>query len=160
MCHSYKQFELDPSSRPITTSCIHQRLHRSGRVTFDIKSTRKVFHEELRQTLPDIPNVDNIYDNILISGHNQAEHDLAQCQVLQRLANCRLTLKLPKCVFDKPRINFFGVISSHEGLAPAPEKSQALLQAPKPQSVAKVRSCLSMANLHFIRNFSAITAPS
>ena len=63
-------------------------------------------------------------------------------------------------VLAKPRINFFVVIFSHKGLARAPEKIQALLQAPQPQSIAGIRSFLGMTNfsLHFLCNFSAITA--
>jgi len=141
MRHSYMQYELDSSSRPITTFYTYRGLRRSRHLTFGINSAAEVFHEEIRQTLTDIPNVNNIYDDILISGetqeehdlalcHTQEEHDLALCHTLQRLADCRLTLNLNKCVFDKPQINFFGVIFSHQGLAPSPEKIQALLKAP------------------------------
>lgn len=130
----------------------HWELGQLQRLTFGINSTQGVFHEEIKQTLADIPNVKNIYDDISIARHNQAENDLVLCQILQYPADCGITLNLPKWVFNKPRINFFGIIFSQNGLAPATEKIQALLQATQPQSVAEVRSFLDMIklSLHFI----------
>lgn len=61
------------------------------------------------------------------------------------------------CVFDKPRINFFWVIFSHEGLTPTPKKIKPLLQAQQLQLVAEVHSFLGLAN--FSSNFSTITVP-
>ena len=161
MRHGYMQLELDPASRPITTFYTHQGLRRSRRLTFGINSAAEVFHEEIHQTLADIPNVKNIYDDIIVYGATSTEHNLALCQVLQRLEDCGLTLNKDKCVFDQPKINFFGVIFSSDGLSPAPDKIKALKEATLPQTAAEVRSFLGMANFssYFIPNYSITTAP-
>jgi len=80
------QFQLDLASRPITTFYTHRGLHRSKRLTFGINSAAEVFHEEeMHQTLADIPNVTNIYDNILVFSAREEEHNITLCQTLQRL---------------------------------------------------------------------------
>lgn len=135
MHHGYMQLELDPSSRPITTFYTHWGLCWLRRPTFGINSKAEVFHNKIRQTLSHIPNVSNIYGNILIGWRNQAEHNIAPCHVLQHLVDCDLNLNLPKCFFDKSRINFFRVIFTHKGLF-----------SPQWQSVAEVCSFLCIAN--------------
>ena len=60
-------------------------------------------------------------------------------QTLQRLQDCGLTLNLPKCTFDQPEIELFGIKFSAEGMSPTQEKAEALLHVPPPTSVAEVR---------------------
>ena len=161
MKQGYMQMELDADSRPITTFYTHRGLRRSRRLAFGINSAAEVFHEEIHQTLSDIPNVQNIYDDIIVYGSTEAEHNQALCRVLQRLNDCNLTLNHNKCTFDVPKIEFFGVIFSKEGMSPSPEKTQALDNASKPTNTAEVRSFLGMANFssHFIPEYSTTTAP-
>ena len=161
MKHGYMQMELNPESRSITTFYTHRGLRRSRRLAMGINSATEVFHEEIHQTLSDIPNVCNIYDDIIVYGATAAQHNLALAQALQRLQDCGLTLNKEKCVFDKPRIQFFGVIFSKDGLSPAPEKVTALQQATPPTNAAEVRSFLGMANFssYFIPEYSVITTP-
>ena len=72
----------------------HWELGQLQRLTFGINSTQGVFLEEIKQTLADIPNVKNIYGDISITRHNQAENDLVLCQILQYPADCEITLNL------------------------------------------------------------------
>ena len=161
MRHGYMQFELDPESRPITTFYTHRGLRRSKRLSFGINSAAEVFHEEIHQTLSDIPNVSNIYDDIIVYGKTQEEHNIALCRALQHLQDCGLTLNKDKCILDKSRIQFFGVIFSKEGLSPAPDKIEALMHATQPTNAAEVRSFLGMTNFssYFIPEYSVMTAP-
>ena len=94
-------------------------------------------------------------------GKTQQEHDIALAQVLQRLEDCGLTLGLPKCQFDRPEIEFFGMKFSAKGMSPTDDRVKALIEAPPPATVGEVRSFLGMANYSgsFIRRYSEITAP-
>ena len=94
-------------------------------------------------------------------GKTQQEHDIALAQVLQRFEDCGLTLGLPKCNFDQPQIEFFGMKFSAAGMSPTADKVKALIEAPAPTSVAEVRSFLGMANYsaNFIQHYSETTAP-
>ena len=161
MRQGYMQFELSPESRYITTFYTHQGLRRFKRLNFGTNSAAEIFNEEIRQTLVDIENVENTYDDIIVFGKSQKEHDRALMQVLQRLDDCGLTLGMSKCSFNKPEIKFFGMTFSSAGMSPSPDKVQALHDAQSPASAAEVHSFLGMANFsaHFIPNYSALTTP-
>ena len=105
--HGYMQFELDKSSRYVTTFYTHKGLRRAKGLMFGINAASELFNEEIKQTLSDIPNVFNIYDDIIIAGQNDEEHDIALCRVLMRLADCGLTAKMLKCKLNVPEIEFF-----------------------------------------------------
>ena len=99
MKQGYLQFELKPESRYLTTFYTHQGLRRFKRLNFGTNSAAEIFNEEIRQTLVDIENVANIYDDILVFGKSQQEHDQALLQVLQCFDDCGLTLGRAKCIF-------------------------------------------------------------
>ena len=115
MRQGYMQFELSPESRYITTFYTHQGLRRFKRLNFGTNSAAEIFNEEIRQTVVDIENVENIYDDIIVFGKSQKEHDRAFMQVLQRLDDCGLTLGMSKCSFNQPEIKFFGMTFSSAG---------------------------------------------
>ena len=83
MNHGHNQFELVESSRHITVFYTHKGLQQFKRLTFGTNSTAEIFHHEISQTLSDITNASNIYDDIIIYGKTQQAHDLALIQVLQ-----------------------------------------------------------------------------
>ena len=53
------------------------------------------------------------------------------------------------------------MIFSKEGVTPAPDKIQALMDMKQPTSASEIRSFLGMANFscHVIKNYSNVTAP-
>ena len=106
MKHGYMQMELDKALRLITTFYMHRGLRQSCRLTFGINAAAEVFHEEIHQTLADIPSVRDMYDDILIYGKTERKHNLALIRVLQRLQDFGLTLNLQKCIFSIPQIEF------------------------------------------------------
>jgi hypothetical protein len=63
-------------------------------------------------------------DGILIFSKNLEEHKWHVCIVLQKLHNADLYVKLEKCVFHQPQVEFLGYIISNEGLIMDPKKIQ------------------------------------
>jgi hypothetical protein len=161
MKQGYMQLELKQESRYMTTFYTHRGLRRFKRLNFGTNSAAELFHEEISQCLEDIDNADNLYDDIIVYGKTQQEHDIALAQALQRFEDCGLTLGLPKCNFDQPEIEFFGMKFSAAGMSPTADKVKALIEAPAPTSFAEVRSFLGMANYsaNFIQHYSETTAP-
>ena len=131
------------------------------RLNFGTNSAAELFHEEVKKTLSDIPNCQNIYDDIIVYGRDQEEHNKAVMRVLQRLQDCGLTLKQEKCELNMEEIKFFGCIFSKQGMRSDPEKVKAIAEMKEPQSIAEMRSFLGMCNFcsHFIKNYAIITAP-
>ncbi len=102
-------------------------------------------------------------DNILIYSRNQAEHRHHVEQVLQKLREHHLYLKLEKCEFHRHIIQFLGYVISPQGVQMDNNnnKLQAIRDWPIPSTVQELQRFLGFANfyLRFIRAFSSITAP-
>ncbi|KAL0175487.1 hypothetical protein M9458_027817, partial [Cirrhinus mrigala] len=95
-------------------------------------------------------------DDILIYSRNKAEHRQHVQQVLHKLREHQLFLKLEKCEFHQPSVQFLGYVISAEGVQMDQGKIQAI-----PGTVKELQRFLGFANFYrqFIRNYSIITAP-
>lgn len=68
------------------------------------------------QILPKLPGVVCFIDDILITGHTEAEHLSNLEAVLQKLQEYGLRLKLRKCEFSKSHaVEYLGQVVSKEG---------------------------------------------
>ena len=161
MRHGYMQLELAEESRHLTTFYTPEGLRRSKRLIFGANAAAELFHEEIRRSLADIAGVINIYDDMLVFGKTQPEHDYALARLLQRLEDLGLTLNESKCKFGQNEATFFGMRFSPQGMSPTQSRVQALMEAAPPSSVTEIRSFLGMANFSapFIPDFAIMTAP-
>ncbi|XP_029114156.1 uncharacterized protein lrfn4b, partial [Scleropages formosus] len=100
-------------------------------------------------------------DDILIYSDTLAKHVLTVRQVLQRLLQNRLYVKLEKCEFHKQKVSFLGFILTRDGIAMDPGKVQTIQQWPRPTTTKALQRFLGFSNFYrrFIRNFSTIVAP-
>ncbi|KAL0148816.1 hypothetical protein M9458_055825, partial [Cirrhinus mrigala] len=100
-------------------------------------------------------------DDILIYSRNQAEHRQHVQQVLQKLREHSLYLKLEKCEFHQPSVQFLGYNISAEGVQMDQGKVSAILNWPPPNSIKELQCFLGFANFYrrFIKGYSSITAP-
>ncbi|KAL9988412.1 hypothetical protein ACROYT_G002850 [Oculina patagonica] len=157
----YHQLVLHPDSRHITTFSTHLGLFRYKRLSFGVNAAAEKFQDVIATAISDIPNVKNISDDVIIYGVNTEEHDKTLHAVLTRFKELNLTLKKEKCQFYMPRIEFFGMVFSADGMSPDPAKVEAIKQAEAPTSVSDVRSLLGMTKYvsRFIRDYADIVAP-
>jgi len=157
----YHQLVLHPDSRHITPFSTHLGLYRYKRLSFGVNAAAEKFQDVIATAISDIPNVKNISDDVIIYGVNTEEHDKTLHAVLTRFKDLNLTLKKEKCQFYMPRIEFFGMVFSADGMSPDPAKVEAIKQAEAPTSVTDVRSLLGMTNYvsRFISDYADIVAP-
>ena len=163
----YHQLVLAEESRYITTFSTHNGLWRYKRLDFGISSASEVFQNVIANVIDGIDGALNMSDDIFIFGKGQTdqeamvEHDKHLKQVLQRLQENGLAANLPKCEFRKPKMEFYGMVFSKDGIEPDPKKVDALIKMTPPTSVGEVQSLLGMTNFlaRFIPHYSTITAP-
>ncbi len=100
-------------------------------------------------------------DDILIYSRNLAEHCHHVTQVLQKLRQHQLYLKLEKCEFHRSTIQFLGYVINQEGIQMDQGKVKAIEEWPLPQSVKELQRFLGFANFYrrFVKNFSMHTTP-
>ncbi|KAL0176566.1 hypothetical protein M9458_028896, partial [Cirrhinus mrigala] len=100
-------------------------------------------------------------DDILIYSRNMAEHRQHVQQVLHKLCQYQLYLKLEKCEFHQPSVYFLGYNISAEGVHMDQKKVDAILNWPPPRNVKELQRFLGFSNFYrrFIQGYSSITAP-
>ena len=88
--------------------------------------------------------------------HHQRTH-----RILTRLREHGLSLKISKCSFDTPTMEYLGMIIGQGYVRMDPTKLSAIKDWQPPSSVKGVRSFLGFANFYrkFIPNFSNVVAP-
>ena len=147
LSQGYLQVTLAEESRYITAfQTPDDGPHRFTRLIMGACPSGEYFHEVINQIIRDVPNCENISDNIWLWSQDMAEHAKQLDQLLGTLQENGITLKLPKCSFGVPEINVFGHIVSGQGIRPDNKKTEAIGNAPKPKCASEVRSFLGLTN--------------
>ena len=114
------------------------------------------------QTAPArIDGQENISDDIIVHGKDQAEHDARLELVIKRLGELGLTLNAGKCQFSMDKLTFVGMVLSANGISCAADKVEAVTQAREPQNASETRSFLGLVNYcgRFIPDLATISEP-
>ena len=95
-------------------------------------------------------------DDILIFTQTMKEHRSIVQQVLQILANNKLSLHPKKCKFHQMKIEYLGVVLSQDSMEADPTKIKGVAQWPEPRDKRKVQQFLGFCNFYrrFIPGFT------
>ena len=115
----------------------------------------------MEKILQGIPRTACYLDDILITGCDDEEHLNILQKVFDRLHQWGLRLKESKCSFMKSSVKYLGYIIDAEGLHTAPDKIDAITNAPKPKNLHQLRSFLGLVNYYgkFLPSLSTATHP-
>lgn len=100
-------------------------------------------------------------DDIIIFSPNIESHVFTLNQVLERLVENKLKLKVEKSKFLQNQVHYLGYIISSEGLVADPKKTETIRKILPPDNVKKVQSFLGMCNYYrrYIPNYAGIAKP-
>lgn len=158
---AYQQVPLDEECQELVTINTPKGLYQFTRLPFGVSSAPAIFQREMENLLHDLDHVVVYFDDILVTGTSDKEHWENLGRVLDRLKTAGLRLKLSKCEFMKPEVQYLGHIISAAGLRPNPAKTEAVLEAPAPRAVKELQSYLGLVNFYrrFLPNLSAVLQP-
>ena len=130
---------------------------------FGLTNAPAVFQALVNDVLRDFLNrsVFVYLDDILIFSQTMEEHTQHVQQVLQRLLENKLFVKVEKCKFHVDSVDFLGYIIEQGQVRTDPEKVQAVAQWPKPSTRKQLQRFLGFANFYrrFIRDYSRVAGP-
>ena len=100
-------------------------------------------------------------DDVLVFAETLEECQERTKQVLDRMKEEDLHLKLAKCAFDQTEVEYLGLVVRNGEVLMDPTKLKAVEQWEPPKSVKAVRSFIGFCNFYqkFIPHFSAIVQP-
>ena len=101
------------------------------------------------------------FNDILIFSRSYEEHVEHLRLVIQLLQQDQWQVKMSKCHFAQRQLRYLGHVISEDGVATDPDKINAVLQWPVPQSVKALRSFLGLAGYYrcFVKHFGIISKP-
>lgn len=110
------------------------------------------------QVLQGVPGTRCYLDDIIVTGCTDEEHLENLKKALKRLEEFGLKARWDKCEFLKPSVTYCGHIVDAQGLHKCQDKTQAVMNAPKPQGVPQLRSFLGFVNYNnrFLPNLATI----
>ncbi|KAK3561402.1 hypothetical protein QTP86_000592 [Hemibagrus guttatus] len=100
-------------------------------------------------------------DDILVYSTSMEEHVRQVREVLARLQQHHLYVKLEKCEFHRPMVTFLGYMISHQGVKMDMVKVRAVTEWHAPSTVRELQRFLGFANFYqrFIWNYSLVAGP-
>jgi len=131
---------------------------------FGITNSPATFQAIMNKILRDMINEEKVaafVDNILVGTETEEGHDEIVEEVLKRLEENDLYIKLEKCVWKVQKIRFLGVVIGPNGIEIEKEKVDRVLSWPEPKNIKDVRKFLGFANYYrrFIKNFAQVVRP-
>ncbi|GBP58569.1 Retrovirus-related Pol polyprotein from transposon 17.6 [Eumeta japonica] len=111
-------------------------------------------------TLRNVTILGNIDDLIVISDSFE-QHLIDLRAVFDRLREFNLHANRPKCVFAKETVKYLGHIITPQGIAPDPDKINAIVDMKEPTTVKHLKSFLQTRFWFrkFVPNFSPVAQP-
>ncbi|CAH8533321.1 unnamed protein product [Dicrocoelium dendriticum] len=136
-------------------------LYEFLRMPFGLRNAAQSFQRFMDQVLRGLDFVYVYIDDVLIASATPDEHLSHLRMVFERFESHGITINPDKCKFGQPTVEFLGHKIDGEGIKPLPDKSQAILDYPMPQSVRSLRRFLGMINYYgrFIPNCAELLHP-
>jgi hypothetical protein len=125
---------------------------------FRLCNSPMTFQAMMNDIFKDMINEGWIVDDILIFSKDKDEHQKRTKQVLQRLQEHDLYLKVEKCKFDVQEVEFLGFIICPNEMHMDPMKLQGISNWLTPTNVKAVRSFLGFGSFYwrFIGHFTKL----
>ena len=158
---AYHQIELAPESRGITAFITHKGVYQYKRLMFGVSCAPEIYNKIIMQLLDKCQGVHSIFDDIVVHGSSEEEHDKRLHDVFTVLQEKGLTLNYDKCKFNLPEVEFMGHILSGKGVGLSSEKVEAIQKARRPESTSEIRSFLGLVNFsgRFIPDLATLADP-
>ena len=157
----FLQVTLDDPSSYLTTFWTPYGRYRWLRMPFGLKSAPEEFQRRIDKCIEGLHNVHAVYDDIIIYGANDSEHDTALQALLQRCRECQLKLNKNKLKYKLDKVGYLGHILTAEGIKADPEKIRAVIDMPQPCNLQGVQRLLGVVTYlaKFLPQLSTVAEP-
>ena len=140
---------------------MHKGLYQYTRLPFGVSSAPSIFQATMDQILQGVEKTICYLDDILVTGSNETEHLKTLEEVLHRLHNHGIKVRLDKCKFMQKSVEYLGHKVDADRLHPTTAKIKAVVDAPTPKNLSELKSYLGLLNYYgrFLPNLSTMINP-
>ena len=129
---------------------------------FGMTNSPATFQAVMNEILRDLINERKVavfIDDVLVGTKTEKGHDEIVKEILRRLEENNLYVKLEKCVQKVRKIGFLGVVIGPNGIEIEKKKVDRVLSWPEPKNIEDIRKFLGLANYYrrFIKDFAQVT---
>jgi len=131
---------------------------------FRLTNLPVTFQAMMNELLRDLINTGKVaafIDDVIVGTETENGHNEIVGEVIKRLEENDLYMKLEKCKWKVQEVGFLGVVIGPEGIKMEKEKVRGVLEWPTPKCVKDVQKFLELANYYcqFIQGFAFIARP-
>lgn len=157
----FYQCELESDSMKLCAFSTPFGSYQFRRLPFGLANAPEMFQQLTSKYFGCIKNVCVYFDDILISGETQQEHDEALKQVVKQARKLNIKFNLNKLQYEKNEVKFLGMVFNEKGITPDPERVKSIVELKIPQNIKQLQSFLGMVNYLrlFIPNMSELVEP-
>ena len=133
-------------------------------IFFGLTNSPATFQAMMNDLLRDLVVEEKVVafiDDVMVAMETEEGHDEIVEEVLKRLEENDLFVKLEKCVWKVREVGFLGGIIGEDGGRMEKEKVQGVIEWPVPKSMKDVQKFLGLANYYrqFVKDFAMIAKP-
>ena len=131
---------------------------------FGLTNSPAMFQAMMNKLLRDLTNTEKVavfIDNVIVGMEIEEGHDELVAEVIRRLEENDLYIKLEKCKWKVREVEFLGVVIGPEGIKMEKEKVKGVLEWLTLKCVKDVQKFLGLANYYcwFIKGFATVARP-
>ena len=124
------------------------------RTPFGLKNAGQDFQRLMDEILGEVPRIFVYIDDILVASESLDQHLQDLKTVFEALAENGLVVQRSKCLLGQSELEFLGYQVSSEGIAPLPDRVEAIRKTSVPTSIKELQRFLGMVGYYrrFIPN--------
>jgi len=131
---------------------------------FGLTNSLAALQAMINELLRDLINTGKVavfIDDVIVGTETEEGHDELVAEVVKRLEENDLYVKLEKCKWKVREVDFLGVVIGLEGIKMEREKVKGVLEWPMPKYVKDIQKFLGLANYYrwFIEGFATVARP-
>ena len=158
---AFLQIPLDEESRRLTTINTMWGLFEFKFLPFGLTVSPGIFQQELDRCISGLVGVRAFQDDIVVHAPDLPSHNQRLLELLQVLKQHNIKINAKKSVFGVDKIKYLGYYLDGRGISPDVERIRAVKDAPRPTTLAELRSFLGFVQYYakFVPQFAKLARP-